>query len=456
MITRRLARRRAHLDFEAARISGDFSLHAPEIVQTEVIEDDSQLVAGKPLTPGDRARLEQTARRYCSWVAGDLRLSRAQVGGSVVLNGAQVSGAIDLRDTSIRANVECRPVELQDGGPPGRGRAERAQFEAMAAHGDVVLTGLTVVGDLDLRDASIVGRLELHPEGGAVTRLWVASIGGALLLNGAKASHAILSGLSFDGPAQVRQNWFRAAWARSDYLLLRSFFRGGRPDDDDEAHPPAKKVVLERATVGQLEIADPLPAAIDLSSLHVSNWKDRSNFFREMLACSYPFKQSCYRAIEKDLRNRGNDSEADEVYVLMRRRDRRYSRGAARIFGDWLLDASVKYGTTASRLSLVLLALFVLTAWSFRDPGRVEYRISPSAQKPSPPVEHPKAADWGASDATFLALRLHVPIVSLGVGDDVQPSGTRWQLYGMFVITASLVIWPLILASLSGLLRRRE
>ncbi len=443
------------VDFEGARINGRFSLHAPDVLLRDLLDWDDALTERVAIPEGVVEMLRYEARRAGTVIAGDLRLIRAQVGGSLILDAAQIGGDVNLRDTQVRANVECKPVHVIPPRPE-RGRVDRAHMATLVAHGDVILTGLNIAGDLNLREADIRGRLELHPEGEPANRDHVAQIGGALLLDGAKVSHVIIAGLSFDDVADARRNWIRAAWSRGDYLLLRSLFRGGHPDEDDESAPPAKHVVFERATIGQMEIVNPLPGVIDLSGLHVSTWKDRSNFYRDMLSRSYPFKKSSYRAVEKDLRNRGNDSEADEVYVMMRRRDRRYSKSFPRILSDWLLDMTVWYGTNALRPSLFMLLLFLVTARIFSDPGRVEYRVSPSSQKPVPTIVHPNAAEWNLSDALFLAVRLHVPIVSLGVGDDVQPSGNVWQAYGIVVVASSLVIWPLILASLSGLLRRRE
>src|SRR5262249_9134225 len=149
--------------------------------------------------------------------------------------------------------------------------------------------------------------------------------------------------------------------------------------------------------------------------------------YLDMLERSEPFKQSNYIAIENALRNAGEDERADEVYVAMRRRDRRITSSAAkgfpgrpknvpdgpkngpngsknvaerpkgfpnwlsqtrarlkefaswlkkvlswlvpnwlRKFPGWFLDLSTGYGTKSLRLVVFMLALFALTVWVFK------------------------------------------------------------------------------------------
>jgi hypothetical protein len=59
-------------------------------------------------------------------------------------------------------------------------------------------------------------------------------------------------------------------------------------------------------------------------------------------------------------------------------------------------------------------------------------------------------------DAIFLAVRLHVPIVSLGIDEEVQPSRTWLKAYAVAAVAASWVMWPLFIASVSGFLRKRS
>jgi hypothetical protein len=235
-------------------------------------------------------------------------------------------------------------------------------------------------------------------------------------------------------------------------LLLR----GGQPEGTT-----AVRIGLERATIGRLQILEPLPGTLDLSDLKVCRWdlprgpSDEKYQYKEMLENSFPFRKSNYLAIEHALQNDGMNEQADEVHVLMRRRDRRNIHSCWMALLDRLLDLSTKYGTTSTRLVSVMLILFVISVWVFNDRNHVEYEIAPLGGKP-PPVEHPAPASWSVGDAVLLALRLHVPIISLGVDEKVQPSGTRLKAYAVIVVAGSWVMWPLLIASVSGYLRKRN
>lgn len=228
---------------------------------------------------------------------------------------------------------------------------------------------------------------------------------------------------------------------------------------------------LERATIGQLRVVKPLPGTLDLSDLKVSSWEERSGFsFKDMLECSYPFRKSNYIAIENDLRNKGRDGEADYIHVRMRQRDRLYTNNLFRVLGDRLLDHTIKYGTTSTRLFLFMLITFVISVGIFNDPDHVEYKIIPSAEQSlviadpavrtqgsadgKLPIVHP--ADWSIGNAAFLAVRLHVPIISLGIDEEFQPSGFWPKAYAVAVEAIGWIVWPLFIASVSGFLRKRS
>ena len=158
--------------------------------------------------------------------------------------------------------------------------------------------------------------------------------------------------------------------------------------------------------------------------------------------------------IENELRNKGRDGDADDVHVWMRRRDRRNTRGLWPVIGDRFLDLTTEYGTTSKPLFWIMLVWLIATVLVFRDPARVSWDIAPARDQP-PAVQHPLPADWGTADAAFMAVRLHVPIVSLGVDEPVEPSDDWVKAYAMIVIAASWLMWPLFIASVSGYLRRR-
>jgi hypothetical protein len=474
------------VDFSGAQIKGMFSLYSGNLIDDTLKAKEAEI--GAKEIPGEvKERLAKESSLQRTSIGGGLRLNRAQILGGVVLNGVQVAGGLEMQDAVVKANIECKRLEPfdPDSPEPVLASAHRVDMESIEMTGNVDLTGLTVEGrssdgaggDLILRDARIRGRLELFRKTEAQGKAEITGIRGALRLDAAQISHVILSGHSFEGDA-----------------------------------PPGTRVRvgLERAIIGRLQIVEPLPGTLDLSNLRVDRWDlPGEGSYLDMLERSEPFKQSNYIAIENALRNAGEDERADEVYVAMRRRDRRITSRAAKRFPGWLknvpdepksvpdgaksfpnwlrqtpgrlkefpswlknvlswlvpnwlrkfpgwfLDLSTGYGTKSLRLVVFMLALLALTVWVFNDPGHVEYKIVPAAQTP-PPNVHPAPEKWSPFDATLFALRLHVPIIALGVHEDYEPRGILWETYGMAIVAASWVMWPLLLASASGFIRRRK
>lgn len=382
----------------------------------------------------ERAIVEE-CRRIVTVVRGDVQLMRAQLLGGVDVSGTIISGALDLRDATVNANFVCRAVEAQ------RTSATRVDLETLNMTGDVDLTGLAVTtgtgpraeGDLILRDCRIRGRVELvQDDGNSVSGpLVMTRVAGMLRLDAAEITQLAFCGGMFDA---------------------RPAGKNGRP-----------RVILERARIGRLQMLKPLHDTLDISNMHVDRLDtlDDEDSYTEMLERSDPFKKSNYLAVENALRNAGRQADADTVHILMRRRDRRMGYGMAHGYLrnllqtglDYFLDKTIGYGTTSSRIVITMLLLFVLSIIVFEDHRRVEFDLQRTRANPNH-VVNPKDDKWGVAESALFAAQLHVPIISLGVKNDVQPSGVEWKAYAMVIAAAHWVMWPLLLASASGLIRR--
>jgi hypothetical protein len=452
----------ANVSFVGGQINGQFSLYSREHVEQMLVAKKAGLDA-TAITPEFEEEIRTRTFSELTVIHGNLSLSRAQVLGGVVLDGAMVHGDLDLRDATVKADISCKPVDM--GKSLARALVQRADFEALEMTGDIDLTGLNIVGkgtegkdgDLILRNARIRGRLELCPlnnERGFVDPQVplepISRIAGDLRLDAAEISHVILSGQTFEGGVQAEEGGsgrLAEAWQWTKPIIF-----GGTDEENKRI-----RFGLERGRIGRLQIVEPLPGTLDLSNLKVERWslpEDQTSYER-MLRNSFPFKRSNYLAIENTLRNEGLEERADEVNVSMRRRDRQSTKSLWKIWFESFLDLSIKYGTTSKRLACVMLALFALSLWVFADPNHVEYSLSPASQKP-PPIEHPAPANWGVRQSAFFAARLNVPIVSLGIDEKVQPSGFWVKMFGVGVMAASWVMWPLLIASMSGFIRKKN
>jgi hypothetical protein len=410
------------LHFTGAQISGRLTFHSIE-APDQIIENQLTSFGAVAITPERHAAFVEECRQSPSSIAGDVRLQRARISGGLELVGTSIGGMLDLRDASVRSKITCSAI----GSSPTR--AGSVDCEMLDMVGDMDLTALETGGDVVLRDAVVKGAVSFHSN----DPKRFARIGGALHLEGADITELVFSGKNLkaiQAPA--------AGEAR---------------------------VVLERAKLGRLEILVPLPDSVDLRSMKVErlvNLEDRTSAgsradrrepgYLAVLDRSRPFEKSNYLAVENALRDTGDDDGADQVHVAMRRKDRTFTKGTFRRGFDWFLDRTILYGTTSQRVVLAMLMFYLVSLLLFQDARRLQLDISPSAADPNP-VVHPLT--WDVNEAAMFAAQLHIPIISMGVKSDVQPSGALWRVYAMLMVALHWIMWPLLIASLSGFVRKR-
>ncbi|HUR82746.1 MAG TPA: hypothetical protein VM733_18445, partial [Thermoanaerobaculia bacterium] len=398
-----------NVTFAGSQLNGRFTFDGSSVAEATV----DGLAPG--LAGNRRTDLIEQARTTVTTIDGDLHLQRAKISGGIALAGARIGGTLDLRDASVRSNVETA-------GPNGfRTQVARFDCETLELVGDMDLTSLDTTGDVVLRDASILGSVIFSREKAH------AGIGEALRCNGASITDLVFSGGNFV----------------------------------ENAGAPATRIVLERARLGRLEIIPPLNVTLDLRNMRadrVANLDNRTDRDRatvpEILDSTSPFEKGNYLAFENAFRNAGRDHEADEVHVAMRRRDRKLTRSRLRRAFDWFLDITIGYGTTSQRVAIAMLVLFFCSVMVFRDPSRLRLDIGPSFEHQNVNIQ-PQAKSWNGVEAAIFAAQLHVPIISLGVKNDVEPSGKWWRVYAMTIVALHWVMWPLLIASLSGLVRKK-
>lgn len=99
-----------------------------------------------------------------------------------------------------------------------------------------------------------------------------------------------------------------------------------------------------------------------------------------------------------------------------------------------------------------MLLWFGLSVWLFSVSERLEYAVAPLLERPPPEVN---PTEWGWVESALFSLRLHVPIISLGDGEEFQPHGIGMRAYSVVTVALHWAMWPLLIASVSGIVRRR-
>ena len=228
-------------------------------------------------------------------IGGDLKCTGLEIGGRLMLTNVETNGRILFKNCQIGQDLNCSSVgpDPTSGLERTRTRCAHLDLELTRCGGDADLAGLDVVdgGSVHARQLHVSGRiLFARPLGehrdytGAVPddrdKRVQARVDGDLDLSVAEAGQLVLAASSFGGT-----------------------------------------VNLERGSFRRLDLVEPsLLEAPNLSDIRVDRWEVADEHLVTLLNSSQPFARATYVAIEKMLRNKAQDADADGVYRAMRAR----------------------------------------------------------------------------------------------------------------------------------------
>jgi hypothetical protein len=209
-------------------------------------------------------------------------------------------------------------------------------------------------------------------------------------------------------------------------------------------------VRLSQVRVASFVLSEAVPP-LSITDLEYQQLAVPGGDYRAFLAATSPFAADTYQTVEKWLRNRGDERNADRVYLAMRRRDRAHGMTGWGRLSDALLDWTIGYGLHSSRLIGYLVVMLILTAVLFSSRESVQIAES---------------SPWTWADAWFMSLRINLPMLTLILGSEAKPSGQPLPVLGLLGITYagfacvvslfSYVLVPLFLAGVSGLVKKRD
>lgn len=455
-------------ELDSVTCGGDLGFwddQATRDVLDERLESGESWVDGAPTSRFDtRTRL-----------GGSLRCRGLRVDGQLVLNNVSAKGEVLLKNCVVEQDVHCGSVGPDLTSKSGRTRTScsHLDLELTVCKGDIDLSGLDVrnePGTVHARQLSVTGRVlfarplggEMDPRDGLPTdveRRVQAKVSGDVDLSVAEAAQLVVVGSSFKGRLNLERGRFR----RLDVLEAREF-------------------------------AEP-----NLSEVQVDHWQIPDEDLRPLLAASKPFARATYVEIEKVLRNRAQDGEADRVYRAMKaraihetKRERAERRAAhtaagAEVDREGLLTRIAGTGsyllrTVGSRLQgmlygwgtlywaplLVFTVLCLPLSWALMsEPENIDHASeNVEAGFARPIAANPNAAaGWGVVDGLWMTVRHHVPVVPLNARAEYRPAGrgallevpgVGWirfvfstETYAVLVYLISWILWPLFLVGLA-------
>ena len=432
------------------------------------LEADEAWAGGRP-----PSRFDQRTH-----VVGDLRCTGVSIGGRLVLTNLSVEGRILFKNCSIDQDLNCDASGPDPATAEGRTRTtcRHLDLELTSCGGDVDLAGLDIVdgGSLHARQLEVDGRILLaRPVGSGLDP------GGTVPADRTRRVEAHITG---DVDLSV---------ARAGQLVLTGSSIGGRAN-------------LERGSFRRLDVVEAwLLHGHNLSDIGVDRWEIPDPQLVTFLDRSEPFARATYVAIERMLRNKAQDADADRVYRAMRarairevRRDRPGGLGGTRQEGrtahgprgpePWWTRAAAPMSyllrTTGARLQgwlygwgtlywapLLVFSLVTLplTWWMLSTPENVTPSLELLAAADVPTdgaAPEDVGVDWGPSDGFWLTARYHVPVIPLAAREEFRPAprpailrlpgGSALGMvlsvegYAFTVYLLSWILWPLFLVGL--------
>jgi hypothetical protein len=243
------------------------------------------------------------------------------------------------------------------------------------------------------------------------------------------------------------------------------------------------------------------PIDADLANIQVMKWEPKEDEMLKVLKNTTPFYRGTYLDVEKALRDKGYESHAKNIFRAMRTRAAR-EQDLFPWLGSWIARIFTGYWTRWWQpLAIVGLPLFLLTFYVFDDhknvspvTGLLEIQAVSKKTVGEKIAQTPNSPDisgkWSKLDALGMTMRYLVPIISLfpaerwipgrndlvvelpncvrhpmkwwdGQASCAEKVSYPWEwitpeIYAMFVSGVMWMVWPVVLITLSGVIRREK
>jgi hypothetical protein len=409
---------------------------------------------------------------------------RTQIGGTVSFTGTRVEGVTTFVGAKINGGFSAVRAEFDDG-----------LFLASATATDLREDWrgdreTAISKDVDLSHARINARFSLSGAncGGAVilhdTRVDGDVLAASTPTHTTRVTHVDASSLKVNGQFDFRTVQFACAGERPCLDLRFAEINGNcyLPGGDGAN---VRRLQLFHAKLGEVEFALDTVTTVSADGFSFRQLNVPGSDYCRFLEATAPFQRSTYQTVERYLRERGDDRNADLVYREMMRRDRRQelperlARFDAWVFdrdpahreqvaarraaeraangtapepssrirrcvqrAEWLwelfLDVTTGRGSSSGRMGRVLIFAFVVMWVLFLNPESVKREYHPTELEVCllPSLldidKHPHEAgkEWGTAEAAFTSLRTVIPLMGDLPHTEWQPSSQVVTAFG--------------------------
>lgn len=251
-------------------------------------------------------------------------------------------------------------------------------------------------------------------------------------------------------------------------------------------------VTLYRSQIGTLALNTPFKDSVDpeealpfqedshvnLHECHFDSFVGDASVAREMAAKQSPnsFSRDPYLQLEKYYRGVGNDLEAKRMHFTGRKELRKNAKdpngvtqwGLFTSWGDWWIKWLTGYGVRTWQLLVpitTLLIVGVVVFWGNNAllPASAQEQGAPNGAQverthllSTQPEQAQESGPLGQHlfERAVYSLDLFLPVVNLQVAEKWEPNGLGREIYAVIHSMVGWILVPLLLASLSGIIRR--
>jgi hypothetical protein len=342
--------------------------------------------------------------------------------------------ALFLRMTTVERDVDLTGVSLFAGSsvPP----------HYVEEHGNCVATFMRTKGELRAYRASDQRRPEAY-----------AKFPGRFDLSFGQATHLLVSGHSFSD---------LEPGASAGNLPIGLLLRGGK---------------FQRVTFPYSRKSGHCPRPTDLADVQVEVWRlgdttreTTLESYYELFKTDQHFRQSTYRSIEGNLRNRGREDDAIQIYRAMKIAEGKGTPWWRRpYFPFW--QHVLRFGTSTLRLGVIILLLAIVSSPVYFNADNVKESSDAVMKRRmdaflGAPAVHPP--EFGFRDGALFLIRYHIPILPLEFPKTWElrdAPGTKWfnfripyldpDGFSKLMTVLNLIMWPLLAAFVGRRLLRQ-